>query len=102
MGMEKKLAESLSESEELVMEIRRLKRSQKSQGKELEKIVVAKECESRIRFMSENLKQLKNRVKELEDKIVVTTNSNFKTKDYLDKIKSVSYTHLTLPTNREV
>lgn len=87
MEMERKLAKSLSESEELVKKIRWLKRSQKSQGKELEKIVVAKEHECKIRFMNESLKQLKSRAKELEDKLAVATTANVKTKDYLDSIK---------------
>jgi chromosome segregation ATPase len=87
MEAESKLAQSLVITKTLLKKIKELKREQNNQGKELENIVIAQEYEGEIRFLSENVKQLKIRAKELEDKHLFLKSNNAKTKDYFESLK---------------
>ena len=56
----------------------------------------------REKELSQQLKQATDTTARLQDELRLAKERNQQLLHQLDKIKPVSYTHLTLPTNREV
>ena len=82
--LDTKLKESITEAARLKGEIKKKKDIQRNQGKELERIIQNAEYENKIKFLSDDLNNLKLHAKEL---YVRSSKDNTKFKDYVQNLE---------------